>query len=109
MVEMPESSRFAAVELGLGDGAGLEGRASVDELERATLATGAGDRDSSEGAGGGRPGAGETTEGRPIDDGQGWDAEEGDEAPPREGRGLGEPPRRRSRAPQALREGDTSP
>ena len=38
MVEMPESSRFAAVELGLGDGAGLEGKASVDELKRATLA-----------------------------------------------------------------------
>ena len=108
MVKMPESSRFAAVELGLGgDGAGLEGRASVG-LERATVATGAGDLDSDEGAGGGgRPGAGETTEGRPID-GQGWDAEEG-EPPPREGRGLGEPPRRRSRASQALREGDTSP
>ena len=33
MEGMPESSRFAAVELGLGAGAGLEGRASDSELE----------------------------------------------------------------------------
>ena len=48
MVEMPESNRFAAGELGLGDGAGLEGRAK--------LVAGARDLDSD--AGGGRPGAG---------------------------------------------------
>ena len=94
MVEMPESSRFAAKELGLGGGAGLEGRAK--------LMVGMRDLDSDAGEGGGGPGAGETMEDRPVGGRRRWDA---DESTPTGGLRVGEPPRSRSSASQALREG----
>ena len=100
MEGMPESSRFAAVELGLGAGAGLEGRASDSELE---LVAERRDLDSDTGVVGGGPGAGETMEDRPVD-GRWRDLDES--TPVVGGLRVGEPPRSRSSASQALREGD---